>query len=83
MYGISISLSILKIYVSLLTNNEVKNLFKVLIIHEIVMDVYDLAEWCCLIPLTEQSLDNHSMPEQIPDFTRGSRKKLTKLTFAE
>jgi len=47
------------------------------------MDVYDLAEWCCLIPLTEKSLDNHSMPVQIPDFTRGAWNKLDKLTFAE
>jgi predicted dehydrogenase len=47
------------------------------------MDVYDLAEWCCLIPLTEISLDNHSAPVQIPDFTRGAWNKLDKLTFAE
>ena len=47
------------------------------------MDVYDLAEWCCLVPLTELSLDNNSMPVQIPDFTRGSWNKLDKLTFAE
>ena len=47
------------------------------------MDVYDLAEWCCLIPLTEKSLDNNSMPVQIPDFTRGAWNKLSKLTFAE
>ena len=26
------------------------------------MDVYDLAEWCCLIPLSEISLDNGSVP---------------------
>jgi predicted dehydrogenase len=47
------------------------------------MDVYDLAEWCCLIPLTEKSLDNNSMPVRIPDFTRGAWNKLDKLTFAE
>ena len=47
------------------------------------MDVYDLAEWCCLVPLTEISLDNHSAPVQIPDFTRGAWNKLDKLTFAE
>jgi len=47
------------------------------------MDVYDLAEWCCLVPLTEISLDNHSAPVQIPDFTRGAWNKLSKLTFAE
>jgi hypothetical protein len=47
------------------------------------MDVYDLAEWCCLVPLTEISLDNNSMPVQIPDFTRGAWNRLDKLTFAE
>lgn len=46
------------------------------------MDVYDLAEWCCLIPLTEISLDNGSAPVEIPDFTRGAWNKLTKLEFA-
>ncbi|HOM63046.1 MAG TPA: Gfo/Idh/MocA family oxidoreductase [Dysgonamonadaceae bacterium] len=35
------------------------------------MDVYDLAEWCCLVPLSEISLDNGSAPVAIPDFTRG------------
>ncbi|MDR1122023.1 MAG: Gfo/Idh/MocA family oxidoreductase [Dysgonamonadaceae bacterium] len=45
------------------------------------MDVYDLAEWCCLIPLTEISLDNGSAPVQIPDFTRGGWNKLSSLQF--
>lgn len=35
------------------------------------MDVYDLAEWSCLAPLTELSLENNSAPVAIPDFTRG------------
>ncbi len=35
------------------------------------MDVYDLAEWCCLAPLTQISLENNSAPVAIPDFTRG------------
>ena len=47
------------------------------------MDVYDLAEWCCLIPLTEISLDNNSAPVEIPDFTRGGWNKLNGLTFAQ
>jgi predicted dehydrogenase len=47
------------------------------------MDVYDLAEWCCLIPLTEISLDNSSAPVEIPDFTRGGWNKLNGLKFAE
>jgi predicted dehydrogenase len=40
------------------------------------MDVYDLAEWCCLIPLSEISLDNGSAPVEIPDFTRGAWNKV-------
>ncbi|MBP1676510.1 MAG: hypothetical protein H6Q20_1069 [Bacteroidetes bacterium] len=47
------------------------------------MDVYDLAEWCCIIPLSEISLDNNSSPVQIPDFTRGLWNKLPKLEFAK
>lgn len=35
------------------------------------MDVYDMAEWCCLAPLTKISLENSSAPVAIPDFTRG------------
>ncbi|MCH5685829.1 hypothetical protein LWM68_17190 [Niabella sp. W65] len=34
------------------------------------MDVYDLAEWCCLTELSAISLDNGSAPVLIPDFTR-------------
>lgn len=47
------------------------------------MDVYDLAEWCCLAPLTEISLDNNSAPVEIPDFTRGGWNKLKGLEFAK
>lgn len=47
------------------------------------MDVYDLAEWCSLIPLTEISLNNNSAPVEIPDFTRGAWNKLQKLEFAK
>jgi predicted dehydrogenase len=47
------------------------------------MDVYDLAEWCCLIPLTEISLDNGSAPVEIPDFTRGAWNRLEKVEFAK
>ncbi len=46
------------------------------------MDVYDLAEWCCLIPLSEISLDNGSAPVEIPDFTRGAWNRLDGLKFA-
>ena len=47
------------------------------------MDVYDLAEWSCLGPLTEISLDKGSAPVEIPDFTRGGWNKLQKLEFSE
>ncbi len=36
------------------------------------MDVYDMAEWCCLTELTAISLENNSAPVEIPDFTRGA-----------
>jgi hypothetical protein len=39
------------------------------------MDVYDLAEWCCLAPLTAISIENGSAPVAIPDFTRGNWDK--------
>ncbi len=35
------------------------------------MDVYDLAEWCCLTELTGISIRNGSAPVEVPDFTRG------------
>ncbi len=47
------------------------------------MDVYDLAEWSCLGPLTEISLDNNSAPIQIPDFTRGGWNKLKAVEFSK
>lgn len=36
------------------------------------MDVYDLAEWCCIGPLSRLSIENGSQPVAIPDFTRGA-----------
>lgn len=36
------------------------------------MDVYDMAEWCCLSPLSALSIENGSAPVEIPDFTRGA-----------
>ncbi|MDR0421550.1 MAG: Gfo/Idh/MocA family oxidoreductase [Proteiniphilum sp.] len=35
------------------------------------MDVYDLAEWCCLAELGRISIENGHAPVEIPDFTRG------------
>ena len=45
-------------------------------------DVYDAAEWSCLVELSEQSVLNGGMPVKIPDFTRGDWNKLNGLTFA-
>lgn len=33
------------------------------------MDVYDLAEWCCIAELSKLSIEHGSMPVMIPDFT--------------
>ena len=40
------------------------------------MDVYDLAEWCCMADLTKLSIENSSAPVAIPDFTRGAWNKV-------
>ena len=45
-------------------------------------DVYDAAEWSCLVELTERSVNNGGMPVKIPDFTRGDWNKLKSLKFA-
>jgi predicted dehydrogenase len=40
------------------------------------MDVYDAAEWSCIVPLSELSVVNGSAPVEIPDFTRGAWNKV-------
>lgn len=40
------------------------------------MDVYDLAEWCCLAELSRISINNNNAPVAIPDFTRGNWDKI-------
>ena len=40
------------------------------------MDVYDLAEWCCLAELSRISLENGNRPVEVPDFTRGNWDKV-------
>jgi hypothetical protein len=40
------------------------------------MDVYDLAEWCCMGELTRLSIENNSAPVEVPDFTRGGWNKV-------
>ncbi len=39
------------------------------------IDVYDLAEWCCLAELGAISMDNGNIPVEVPDFTRGQWNK--------
>jgi hypothetical protein len=36
------------------------------------MDVYDLATWYAITPLSEKSIAEGSAPQTIPDFTRGT-----------
>ena len=36
------------------------------------MDVYDLAEWCCVAELSRLSIEQGSVPVSVPDFTRGA-----------
>ena len=36
----------------------------------------DIAEWCSLIPLTKLSIENGSVPVEVPDFTRGAWNKI-------
>ena len=46
------------------------------------MNVYDGVSWSSIIPLSEFSLNNGSIPVKVPDFTRGSWQKEPGLTFA-
>lgn len=46
------------------------------------MDVYDLAEWCCLAELGTLSMDNNSASVAFPDFTRGAWRKVQGFQFA-
>lgn len=46
------------------------------------MDVYDLAEWCCMAELTRLSIENNSAPVEIPDFTRGGWNKVKGFQYA-
>lgn len=40
------------------------------------IDVYDLAEWCCLAELGAIAMNNGNLPVEIPDFTRGDWNKI-------
>ena len=46
------------------------------------MDVYDMAEWCCISELSRISLENGSMPVEVPDFTRGEWNKTEGYSYA-
>jgi hypothetical protein len=46
------------------------------------MDVYDLAEWCCVAELSRISLENSCAPVEVPDFTRGAWNKVNGFTYA-
>lgn len=46
------------------------------------MDVYDLAEWCCVTELSRISLQNGCRPVEVPDFTRGAWDRVDGFRYA-
>lgn len=51
---------------------ELKAFFKAILNgEEMPIDVYDMAAWMVITPLSEQSIAHGGMPQAIPDFTRG------------
>ena len=46
------------------------------------MDVYDLAEWCCLGELGAISIANGGAPVEVPDFTRGAWNRIDGYNYA-
>ncbi len=51
---------------------ELKSFFEAIINgKEMPIDVYDMAAWMAITPLSEQSISHGGMPQAIPDFTRG------------
>lgn len=51
---------------------EFKAFFKAILNgEEMPIDVYDMASWMAITPLSEQSIAHGGMPQAIPDFTRG------------
>lgn len=46
------------------------------------MDVYDLAEWCCVSELSRISIENGCVPVEVPDFTRGEWDEVKGFTYA-
>lgn len=47
------------------------------------IDVYDAAEWSCIVELSELSARNKGATIEVPDFTRGAWNKQKGLVFAE
>lgn len=45
------------------------------------IDVYDAAEWSCVVELSATSVLTNSQSVEIPDFTRGRWRKLSKVEF--
>jgi hypothetical protein len=46
------------------------------------MDVYELAEWCCVASLSALSMDNGCAPVEVPDFTRGAWDRIKGFSYA-
>ncbi|MBR0030367.1 MAG: Gfo/Idh/MocA family oxidoreductase [Bacteroidales bacterium] len=46
------------------------------------MDVYDLAEWCCVTELSRISLEHGCAPVEVPDFTRGAWNRVKGFSYA-
>lgn len=46
------------------------------------MDVYDMAEWCCVSDLSRISIENGCAPVEVPDFTRGEWNKVNGFKYA-
>ena len=46
------------------------------------MDVYDLAEWCCIGELGAISIANGCAPVEVPDFTRGAWNRVDGFRYA-
>ena len=44
-------------------------------------DVYDAAEWSCIINLSQISIENSGASVEVPDFTRGAWDKIKGLTY--
>ncbi len=47
------------------------------------IDVYDAAEWSCLVELSARSAKNGSIPVKIPDFTKGRYNLLEGFEFSK